>query len=278
MRSHRLLALALIGIAALLSPAGAGAANPLRGRIYDAATAYTDVASVTFALVVSRDGRRVRFSGDGADIGCGGNTSLSLGTTGSPAARLSATGGFSFSVPMVSDISSDPPSHPLRVTGHFSSGSAATGLVDFDQTFPGGSRCRMHARWQGKLRPRFDVFRGGSGAGTRVTFARTVARHPVLTDFSFGTISLRCDDGSRISDSTTSTASIVVRPGPFSALLATNGGEYETVAGRFSTQRAIQGTMSFASRSNCSAPVMHWSVRLVARDVVGPVDFPVHGF
>ncbi len=130
----------------------------------------------------------------------------------------------------------------------------------------------MSERFTVRLRPLYDLFQGRSSQGQRVSMLRTDERVPVLIDFDFGTIRLKCDDGSTILDSTTSSFSANINRGHISAMLATNG-EYETVIGRFTSDSAITGAL--ASRANCGSAPLRWSVRLVARHTLGPISFPL---
>jgi hypothetical protein len=264
---------AMVALLLVLAPA-ALAATPRRGRIYDAVAGRQNPANGNgqsfFSLDVSPGGGRVSVEPGEWDMPCTAGPSK-----GSDLAPSTATttvrlrhGSFVASLRQV-DLNSGRPiaDSPIVMTGRFVTASKATGKISFKGSAADDRRCNAQVSWTSTLRPLNDHFVGKTSTGARVTFDQTVEPHPVVWNFSVGTVPAKCA-GNGDSMLTVADAYLGrVRRGRFSASTEDADAEAVTIRGSFTTPGSARGTASEDDRGGCYFTGITWTAQRTGRGV-----------
>jgi hypothetical protein len=259
-------------IVALFGLEGTASASSLarRGATYDgigrqrhfllAGTPGSPSGNFVIRFRVARNGRRVaQLHVWGLDAACAGKD----GGYGEPSpevgwARIRRDGRFRA-------VLRTNASSPIIFTGRFLGHRRARGALSYRGR--GAARgCNADGVWTARVKPPpppVQHFIGTTDEGTRVTFERTIERHPRVTRFSFGSLQTNC-------------GTLIVATGPelgppfdvqFS-LPVVNGsfsGEYfyevyvVNISGRFDPNDQTSGTVRYGDRGDCVTRDVHWT-------------------
>jgi hypothetical protein len=269
----------LVGVAAIVlvlaTAADALGAKPRRGRIYDAVAGHQNPANGTgqsfFALKVSPRGRRVTVPPGEWDLPCTAGpskgTDLAPSTVATTVA-LKANGSFVASLEQV-DLNSGQPiaDSPIVVRGRFVTTLRATGTISFKGTAGDDTSCNARVAWGSTLRPLNDHFVGKTGTGARVTFDRTVERHPLVWNFSVGNVPATCGANGNSVLTVVDAYLGRVRKGKFHAATEDANAEAVTINGTFPTFGSASGNASETDRGGCSFTAIRWTAKRTGRGV-----------
>jgi hypothetical protein len=265
---------AMVALLLVVATAAFGA-TPRRGRIYDAVAGHQNPANGNgqsfFSLDVSPGGGRVSVPPGEWDMPCTAGPSKGSDlapTTAATTVRLRADGSFAVSLRQL-DLNSGRPiaDSPLVITGRFVTAMKATGKISFKGKAADDKRCNARVGWTSTLRPLNDHFVGETSTGARVTFDRTVEPHPVVWNFSVGTVPAKCG-ANRNSVLTVADAYLGrVRRGRFSASTEDADSEAVTIRGRFPTPGSATGTASEVDRGGCYFTGITWTALRTGRGV-----------
>jgi hypothetical protein len=183
-------------------------------------------------------------------------------------ARIQRNGAFRTTLTAIG--AGDAAGTTMTVTGRFLSKGRARGTVRYRGPGP-YQGCNANGTWTAEAwsLPPVQHFQGKTAQGTRVTFDRTIAGHPRLLRFDFGTLRATAGvPGCAPVSPTTSIASgppwtfftLPVKQRSFSGTyLGVDEAYVVDVAGRFDTHDRASGTMSYDDRVDCSTGVVHWT-------------------
>ena len=115
--------------------------------------------------------------------------------------------------------------------------------------------------------PPVQRFTGTTNKGTRVTFQRTIERHPRITRFNFGSLRTTC--GGNVTVMTGHNLAppydefaLPVEHGRFSGVhfspLADLTAQIR-IGGRFDAKDRASGTVSYGDRGTCTTGSVHWT-------------------
>lgn len=166
------------------------------------------------------------------------------------------------------------PGSPLTLTGRLLSHRRASGTVRYRGRGP-DKGCTADGIWTAHIsppRPPVQHFAGTTSEGTRVTFERTIERHPRVTRFDFGVLRVKFPDGDSCGSRGVATGRVLVRPpvdGPEFALpvlhherffgIYGNMVDYVDIRGRFGANDQASGTVSYGDRADCTTGNVHWT-------------------
>jgi hypothetical protein len=279
LRGAIVLAVVLLGV--VLAPAALAAGAPLPGRIYDGALT-GGAQQLDLALLVDRRGHQVaQFTITYLDLTCGNRTDASLTAPVVSAVAITPRGNFRVSIPTRSAVfengaTSNPVDGRVVITGSFGAKGELAGTLTF-----AGRRdargCHVAVDYTGRVRPLVDRFSGTVTQGSTqvpITFLRTEAPHPTVTDFAVGALTVTCPAGGSDQRSFASVDVLKIHAGDaFGGDVSLTDGEAGNIAGTFAGPSEASGTVSYVGRDSCSYAHLPWSARRVATHITGPLTF-----
>ena len=118
-------------------------------------------------------------------------------------------------------------------------------------------------------------FTGTTDQGTRVSFQRTIERHPRVTRFDFGSLRAVCGYTETVVTVVTGKTAwpphdefaLPVDHGRFSGEYASRMYDYGmSISGRFDAKDRASGTVSYRDRSDCMTGNVHWTAHRARAD------------
>ena len=165
------------------------------------------------------------------------------------------------------DYTSDGRGIPVTVTGRFLSHGRARGTLRH-RGRAARKGCNADGAWTAHVKgrpPRVQRFTGTTDKGTRVTFQRTIERHPHVTRFNFGSLRTSCGYTETVMTGVNGWPpydefALPVDQGRFSGEYTSSMGDYGgRINGRFDAKDRASGTVSYRDRADCTIDTIHWT-------------------
>ena len=262
------LIVALLGlepIAAMASPVRRGAWYRGTGRQPHWPARGTGDSSGNFDVyfLATRNGRQVTHLGASVEVWCARKHWTRFPELVDLSAPIRRGSTFRTSLRALSSAS------PVELTGRFLSRGRARGTLRFrgrglDKDCNADGTWTAHA-WP--LPPPMKHFTGRTDQGTRVTFERTIERHPRVTGFNFGRLNGTVSSGGTCAYVLTTGGleppwyqfALPVNRGRFSGGYKDAGGATGIdISGRFDAKDRASGTLSYGDRGDCHIHA-HWT-------------------
>ncbi len=157
------------------------------------------------------------------------------------------------------------------VTGRFLSHGRARGTLDYRGPRGPQRGCTADGSWAAHVKPPpppVQHFTGTTAEGTRVTFERTIERHPHVKRFHFGSLRTSCGNTTLVE-----TGPLIEAPFDQFALTVngrrfsghySNESFYIDITGRFDMKNLASGTVRYGDRADCTTACVAWTAHPAA--------------
>ena len=266
----------IVAVLGLEAMGAVASPRPARGNVYEGSGRQPHFSKGSFLVQfrVARNGRRItQLNVWNLHAACGRGRDYYQPSFGVGSAQIRRDG--IFKAVWRDNVSGwPPPGSLITLTGRFLNHGRASGTlrVRGRQTWKG---CNADGIWTAHVKPPpppVQHFTGTTDKGTRVTFQRTIERHPRVTRFTFDSLRTRC--GFTVTATTGHTNfppynefALPVVHGRFSGdYMSRMADFYIRISGRFDAKDQASGTVLYGDRGDCMTGRIHWTAHRAGRN------------